>query len=158
MSETFSAEGGCSCGQVRYRVTERPLFVNCCHCTWCQRQSGSAFAINAMIESDQIKLLAGTPEGIEVPTPSGKGQTIMRCPNCKIAVWGHYGGAGDNLAFLRVGSLDDATVLEPDVHIYTSTKQPWVTLPEGKPSFPEYYSAKKIWPPESLQRMAALMG
>ncbi len=157
-SDPFQADGGCSCGEIRYRLKDRPLFVNCCHCTWCQRQSGSAFAVNAMIETDRIERLKGEPEGVDVPTPSGATQTIMRCPTCRVAVWSHYAGAGHRLAFVRVGSLDDSSLIEPDVHIYTTTKQPWVTLPDDKPAFPEYYSARKTWPPESLQRMAALMG
>ena len=158
MSEIFSAEGGCACGRVRYRMTAAPLFVQACHCTWCQRQSGGAFAVNAMIETDRIELLEGEPEAAPVPTPSGKGQTILRCPACRIALWSHYGAAGDRLAFVRAGSLDGGAVLEPDIHIYTSTRQPWVALPEGKPAVPEYYNAREVWPGESLARMKRLMG
>jgi hypothetical protein len=157
-SPSFSVEGGCSCGEVRYRLTDRPIFVHGCHCTWCQRQSGSAFAINAMIETDRVEILAGKPEPTPTPSPSGKGQTILRCPTCRIAVWSHYAGAGDKLAFVRAGSLDDTTRIEPDIHIYTSTKQPWVTLPQDKHAVPEYYNAKEMMPPESLARMAALRG
>jgi len=157
-TETFSAEGGCACGEVRYRITDRPLFVHGCHCTDCQRHSGGAFAINAMIETDRVELLAGTVKSVAVPTPSGKGQQIQRCPTCNTALWSHYGGAGDKLAFLRAGTLDDNTLLEPDIHIFTRSKQPWVILPKGKPAVEVYYDAKKMMPPESLARMAALMG
>ena len=151
-------EGGCACGEVRYRMESKPLFVHCCHCTWCQRESGSAFALNAMIEADRVVLLQGAPEVVETPSNSGKGQKFSRCPVCKIALWSNYAGAGDKVRFVRVGTLDEAGTLPPDIHIFTSTKQPWVVLPEGAPAVPEYYSAKDYWPEESLARRKALFG
>ena len=154
-SETF--DGGCTCRHVRYRLTSRPLFVNCCHCTWCQRETGSAFAINAMIEADRVELLAGEPECIDTPSNSGKGQKIWRCPNCHIAVWSNYAGAGDAVKFVRVGTLDEAGRVPPDIHIFTTTKQPWVVFPAGVPVVEEYYKAADYWPKESLERRAALM-
>jgi len=158
MDKGFPAEGGCACGTVRYRMESAPIVVHGCHCTRCQRESGSAFATNAMIETDRVTLLAGEPLAVMTPSASGKGQNILRCPTCHVAVWSHYNGAGDKLAFVRVGTLDDATLLEPDIHIFTSTKQPWVTLPEGKPAVPEYYSAKEILPAENLARSKAARG
>jgi len=153
--ETF--EGGCTCRQVRYRMTSRPMFVHCCHCSWCQRETGSAFAVNAMIEADRVELLAGQPEMINTPSASGKGQKIWRCPNCRVAVWSNYSGSGEKVHFVRVGSLDEPTKLPPDIHIFTSTKQPWVALPDnGKPVVPEYYSPKELWPKESQDRFRAL--
>ena len=158
MSDFFPAEGGCRCGEVRYRINSAPIFVHGCHCTDCQRLSGGAFAVNAMIETDQVELLEGEPVSVPVPTPSGKGQNIMRCPTCNTAVWSFYGGAGDKLAFVRAGTLDDTSHVEPNIHIFTRSKQPWVTLPEGKPAVEVYYDAKEMMPAKSLQRMAALMG
>jgi len=155
--ETVSLEGGCTCGKVRYRMTSKPLFVHCCHCLWCQRETGSAFALNAMIEADRVELLKGSPVVVETPSNSGKGQKILRCPECQIAVWSHYAGAGETLSFVRVGTLDEPDLLPPDIHIFTETKQPWVVLPEGVPSMPVYYSAKEYWPQESLERMKALL-
>ncbi len=148
--------GGCDCKQIRYRLTSRPLFVHCCHCRWCQRESGSAFALNAMIEADRVERLAGAPECVDTPSASGKGQKIWRCPSCRIAVWSNYGGAGPAIHFVRVGTLDDPDALPPDIHIYTSTKQPWVTLAPGTPAVPEYYERERYWPPESLARREAL--
>ncbi len=150
-------EGGCTCRAVRYRMRGRPLFVHCCHCRWCQRETGSAFAVNAMIETDRVTLLAGEPEMVLTPSNSGKGQKIARCPTCRIALWSHYGGAGDAIAFVRVGTLDDPDRHPPDIHIFTASKQPWVTLPEGAPAVEEYYRAKDFWPEESLARRKALM-
>src|SRR5208282_3785151 len=106
-SETSYFEGGCTCGFVRYRMSGGPLFVHCCHCSWCQRETGSAFALNAMIEAERVQLLQGEVEVIETPSQSGKGQRISRCPTCKIAVWSNYVGAGDAVRFVRVGSLDE---------------------------------------------------
>jgi hypothetical protein len=155
MSETF--DGQCTCGFVRYRMTSRPLFVNCCHCTWCQRETGSAFAINAMIEADRVQVLAGEPVRIDTPSNSGKGQKITRCPKCHVALWSNYAGAGDAVRFVRVGTLLEAGRMPPDIHIFTSTKQPWVVLPPGMPAMEEYYDRKKYWPKESLERREAMI-
>ena len=148
-------EGGCDCRFVRYRMT-KPLFVHCCHCRWCQRETGSAFVINAMIEADRVELQAGQPEMVLTPSASGKGQKIWRCPTCRVAVWSNYPGAGDAVRFVRVGTLDNPDLVPPDIHIYTSTKQPWVVLPPGTPAVPEFYTLEDYWPKESLERRAAM--
>jgi hypothetical protein len=150
-------EGGCTCRAVRYRMTSDPLFVNCCHCRWCQRETGASFALNAMIEADRVVLLRGTPEVINTPSNSGKGQKITRCPTCRIALWSNYAGAGDAVRFVRVGTLDEPDRLPPDIHIFTSSKQPWVVLPPNMPAVAEYYDLEKYWPAASLERRRALM-
>lgn len=150
-------DGGCTCRHVRYRMTTRPLIVHCCHCRWCQRETGSAFALNAMIETDRVQLLAGRIESINTPSASGKGQKISRCPKCRVAVWSNYAGAGDAVRFVRVGTLDEPDRLPPDMHIFTASKQPWMLLPPGALACEEYYRASKVWPPESLERRAALL-
>jgi len=150
-------EGGCDCRAVRYRLRSTPLFVNCCHCRWCQRETGTAFALNAMIETARVELLSGEPELVDTPSNSGKGQKIARCPTCRIALWSHYAGAGTVLSFVRVGTLDNPDRFPPDIHIFTSTKQPWVVLPPGARAVPEYYDAKQEWPPESLERRQAYL-
>jgi hypothetical protein len=149
-------EGGCTCRAVRYRLASRPLFVHCCHCTWCQRESGSSFALNAMIESERVELLSGAPELVETPSASGAGQRIARCPRCRIAVWSHYAGAGDAVRFVRVGTLDEPGRLPPDIHIFIASKQPWVVLPLATPAVPEYYDSKRYWPADSLARRDAM--
>jgi len=151
-------EGGCTCREVRYAMKRRPMFVNCCHCTWCQRETGTAFALNALIESSEVELTHGKPELVDTPSNSGKGQVIARCPKCHVALWSNYGGIGDIVRFIRVGTLDDPTAFEPGCHIFTTTKQPWVVIPEGMRSVPEYYKAAEIWPKESLARREALFG
>jgi hypothetical protein len=148
-------EGGCSCGRVRYRLTTAPMFVHCCHCKDCQRQTGSAFVLNALIETDRMELLSGEPAPISMATDSGRPHDIYRCPDCRIAVWSDYGRRGV-MRFVRVGTLDDPSGLPPDVHIFTRSKLPWVTLPDGVPSFDVYYDIKEVWPAESLKRREAL--
>ncbi|MGH8320957.1 MAG: GFA family protein [Gammaproteobacteria bacterium] len=150
-------EGGCTCRTVRYRMTGKPLFVHCCHCRWCQRETGASFALNAMIEAERVILLKGDVEIINTPSNSGKGQRISRCPACRIALWSNYAGAGDAVRFVRVGSLDEPDRFPPDIHIFTSSKQPWVVLPQNTPAVPEYYDRKLYWPKESLERRAALL-
>jgi hypothetical protein len=150
-------DGGCTCRHVRYRMTTQPLFVHCCHCSWCQRESGAAFALNAMIEADRVLLLSGDVVVIDTPSHSGKGQRITRCANCQVAVWSNYSGAGDTIRFVRVGTLDEPARFAPDIHIFTASKQPWVTLPPDIPAEAEYYRASERWPAESLERRAALL-
>jgi len=150
-------EGGCACGAVRYRLTSKPMFVHCCHCRDCQRQTGSAFVLNALIETDRVTLLSGEPRPVAVPTDSGRPHEIFRCPTCQTAVWSDYGRRGV-LRFVRVGTLDDAAALPPDVHIYTRSKLPWIALPAGVPAFEAYYDMKKLWPAASLERRRAILG
>lgn len=156
-SDPFPLDGGCDCRHVRYRLQTAPLFVHCCHCRWCQRESGASYALNAMIESDRVALLAGEVDIVDTPSDSGLGQRIARCPRCRIAVWSHYAGAGPVLRFIRVGTLDDPDRLPPDIHIFTASKQPWVVLPAGTPAVPEYYDRDRYWPAASLARRQAIL-
>ncbi len=150
-------EGGCTCGNIRYRMTTKPMFVHCCHCRWCQRETGASFALNAMIEADRVILLNGTPEVIDTPSHSGEGQKIWRCSNCSIAVWSNYTGAGNLVNFVRVGTLDNPDMLPPDIHIFTESKQPWVTLSSDIPTVEQYYELKEYWSKESLDRRHTLL-
>lgn len=139
-----SREGGCACGTVRFRLTDDPIVVHCCHCRSCQRESGSAFALNAVIEADNVELVSGAPERIDTPSDSGKGQAVFRCPVCKVALWSHYAGVGAKADFIRVGALDDPDAFPPNVHIFTASKQPWVALPTDAEAFAAYYSGKDV--------------
>ena len=146
--------GRCTCGKVTYRAAVDPMIVHCCHCSWCQRETGSAFVINALIERDTLAV-DGEIEIIDTPSNSGRGQKIARCPTCRVALWSHYSRRGTALAFVRVGTLDDPDAVPPDVHIFTSSKQPWVRLPDGARSFPEFYKVPEVWPADALARAAA---
>jgi len=147
-------DGGCDCRAVRYRMHARPMFVHCCHCRWCQRETGTAFALNALIENDRVELLAGPVDVVDTPSHSGNGQRIARCPTCRVAVWSHY--SSPLLSFVRVGTLDEPDRFPPDIHIFTSTKQPWVRLSGEVPVVPEYYRSAEMWPAASLERRKAL--
>jgi hypothetical protein len=150
-------EGGCDCLAVRYRMESAPMIVHCCHCRWCQRESGASFALNAMIESSRLKSLGIAPDMVLTPSESGSGQHIARCPGCKVALWSHYAGAGPAVAFVRVGTLDKPDALAPDIHIFTASKQPWVILPLGTPAFERYYDREQVWSNEALARREALL-
>ena len=142
---------------MRYRLTSEPLIVHCCHCLNCQRQTGSAFAINVLIEADRVEQLAGVPEPVPVPRDDGSEQTIYRCPECRVSVYSDYGSPA--ILFVRAGTLDDPSQVTPDVHIYTRSKVGWFTLPESAPAFEAYYDTKQLWPAASLERLrAALAG
>lgn len=156
-TEASPYDGGCTCRFVRYRMVSKPLFVHCCHCRWCQRETGASFALNALIEADGVLLLHGQVAATNTPSNSGKGQKISRCPKCHIAVWSNYAGAGDAIHFIRVGTLDEPDRLRPDIHIFTASKQPWVVIPPDMTAVPEYYRASERWPKESLERRATLL-
>lgn len=150
-------EGGCACGAVRYRLEAPPMFVHCCHCLDCQRQTGSAFVLNALIETDRIAPLSGETVAVTMPTDSGRPHRVFRCAQCQTALWSEYGGVS-KLRFVRVGTLDKPATIAPDVHIYTRSKQPWVVLPPDVPAFEAYYDSRKLWPAASLERRRAIMG
>ncbi len=156
--EEYFAEGRCACDGVRYRLSSRPLFVHCCHCSWCQRETGSAFVLNAMIESDRVIVTKGQPNTVSIPSESGKGQQMVRCPECQTTLWSHYAGIGDKVSFIRAGTLDDPSLTPPDIHIFTSTKLPWVQLPQDIPAVSGYYSRKEYWPEASIVRVKKVTG
>lgn len=157
--QTDHIQGGCTCKHVRYKITSEPLIVHCCHCRYCQRQSGAAFALNALFESKNVELLDGSVNEITVPSPSGKGQIIARCPNCEIALWSNYfmGGIREKIRFIRVGTLDNPDLLPPNVHIFTDTKQPWVDLSQSKLVVEQFYDYETTWTKENLAIKKALL-
>ena len=155
--DSFPIHGGCVCKHIRYRMLTKPLFVHCCHCTWCRRESGSAFNLNAIIEIDQFELLTlDEPLLVKLPSESGKGQDCFRCPKCFTLIWSVY--SNPLLRFIRGGTLDEPAACPPSIHIYTTTKLPWVVLADDctAPIVDEYYDEETAWPRESLERLAEL--
>jgi hypothetical protein len=148
-------EGGCACGAVRYRLTSEPLFTNCCHCLSCQRQTGSAFVINVLIEADRVELLAGEPQAVDVPRDDGGTQQIFRCPTCQVAVFSQY--TRPEVRYVRAGTLDQPSSVAPDAHIFTRSKLSWVTLPDSAPAFEVYYEMEALWPQASRERLEAIL-
>jgi hypothetical protein len=151
-------EGGCGCGHVRYTITTAPLIVHCCHCRYCQRQTGSAFVINALYEAPEIEVTNGVVYKIVTPSPSGKGQIIARCPKCQVALWSHYnmGGLREKISFLRVGTLDNPDLIPPDIHIFTESKQPWFEIPKNATSVEAFYEMEDILTKENYKRLSSL--
>jgi hypothetical protein len=155
------ADGRCACGAVRYRLQDRPFAVHCCHCRDCQRETGSAFVLNGLVETALIEVIAGEPETVLTPSASGKGQRIVRCPNCKVALWSHYGGMGDKAAFVRIGTLEEPDAWPPQVHIFTRSKQSWFELPVGTPTFEVFYSRdhlERLFGGDGADRWRSLRG
>ena len=153
---TKTLTGGCACGAVRYRLASAPMFVNCCHCTWCQRETGSAFVINAVIEADRLELTEGETLAVPTASESGTPQIVHRCPTCHVALWSHYGGR-TRTAFVRAGTLDKPNPIRPDAHIFTRSKLAWVNLEGDIPAFEIFYDLAQQWPADSLARREAVM-
>ncbi|MCG2634683.1 MAG: GFA family protein [Gammaproteobacteria bacterium] len=155
---SFPQSGHCTCGEIHFTLKTPPLFVHCCHCSWCQRESGSAFALNALIEADRLEVTQGTPEMIELPSNSGKGQQVFRCPGCHTALWSQYGAAGEAISFVKVGVLENPDSCPPDIHIFTSTKLSWVQLPPETPASETYYRRSEQWSAASIARYNTALG
>ena len=147
--------GACGCGQLTYQLASAPMFVHCCHCQECQTQTGSAFVLNAIIETDQVHVDGKRTEH-GFPTPSGKGQIITRCADCGTAISSRYMVRLGKMTYIRVGTLSNPAECPPDVQIFTSSKQPWVPLSSAIPSFEEFYNFKEVWPEHAYVRMQAL--
>jgi hypothetical protein len=157
--------GHCDCKAITYELLASFLCIHCCHCTWCQRESGSAFALNAIIESSNFRLTSTlAPRHVPTPTPSGDGQIIARCPECWVAVYADYGGDGQRLKYVKLGTIDHAdrarAGIKPDVHIFTSTKLEWVDLSgereKGVPIYEGYYRRTEVWSEEANRRFDIL--
>ena len=155
--QQHQSEGGCACGAIRYRLRSAPMFVQCCHCRDCQRQVGSAFVVNALIETDRIEVTGIAPEPVSMPTSSGRPHDVYRCTTCRTALWSDY-GRRPSLRFVRVCTLDDPAAHPPAAHIFTRSKLPWVRLSEAAPAFPIYYDMAALWPAQSLARRRAILG
>ncbi|WP_433989599.1 hypothetical protein SuNHUV7_02240 (plasmid) [Pseudoseohaeicola sp. NH-UV-7] len=149
--------GSCGCGKVAYKMTSNPMIVHCCHCKECQKQTGAAYVLNAIIEADRVICEGATTEHT-LPTPSGKGQVITRCASCGTAVFSSYLVRLGKLTYVRVGTLDDPSRCPPDVQIFTSSKQPWVPLHPDIPSFDEFYKFEDVWSGSSLKRWNKIFG
>ncbi len=156
MVSSGALPGACFCGAVRYELTARPMFVHCCHCTDCQVQTGGAFAINAIIEAEHVKLTCGKPVRVTMPTESGRPHDIYRCAKCQTALWSDY-GRRKVMLFVRVSTLKRPHNIKPDVHIFTRSKVKWLPLPPGARAFKVYYSTTKEWPAKALARRNAVL-
>lgn len=153
MNASIGLEGGCACGDVRYRLNRTPLVVHACHCRDCQRITGSAFVINVWIERVGVELASGAPRSFRLPAGSGEPHEVFFCGRCGTTVWSRYHAVPGHCLFVRAGTLDDPAAVAPDFHIFTASKLPWLPLPEGARAFPRMYEVPKLWPPEKLARL-----
>ncbi len=147
--------GSCGCGQLTYQLSSPPMFVHCCHCRECQKQTGSAYVLNAIIETKRVTW-SGEATNHTLATPSGKGQKITRCAECGTAVFSEYLVRLGKLRYVRVGTLDNPDLCPPDAQIFTSSKQSWVPLKSDIPSFENFYEFKEVWPKEAYERLNAV--
>ncbi|KAF2714816.1 hypothetical protein K504DRAFT_529080 [Pleomassaria siparia CBS 279.74] len=162
--KTFTPlKGHCTCKTITYEVVAPFLVTNCCHCTWCQRETGTVFVLNAIIETSNFRITSETkPVFVYIPSASGDGQMIARCPTCYVALYGDYVGDGAWTTFVKAGTLDDdgKKRVKPDVHIFTSTKMDWVDLTSererGVPILEKGYKREDVWSREANERFAAL--
>ena len=151
--------GRCACGSVEFVITDEPLFVNVCHCHRCQRESGSPFACNVLIEADRLELRSGAVAPIRVPTDSGRAHDIHRCTACGAPMWSIYERLSP-IRFIRVGNFDleSRAALRPKAQIFTQSKLPWVVMPESLPAFDGFYDIKELWPQASIARLMRALG
>jgi hypothetical protein len=145
--------GGCSCGRIRYRLTNTPLVVHACHCRNCQRITGGAFVINIWIEKEYFKTSGAKPRSYKTKGGSGKAHEAFFCGTCGTYIWSCYAIAPGDAVFVRAGTLDKPGVVKPDIHLFARTKLPWLTLPEGIPAFRSGYNISRVWPQASLERL-----
>lgn len=157
MSNGTIREGGCGCGQVRYRLRGEPIFVNNCHCRLCQQQTGSTSVVNVFTESENVDLLQGDLTEHTVTAGSGGPHVICRCAACGTAVWSVYPRLGRLGLGVRAGTLDDPGSVTPDAVIFTDSMMPWVALPAGIPAFAATYNPFELLPPGRVARLQAML-
>jgi hypothetical protein len=146
-------DGGCACGAVRYRLLKPPLFVHCCHCTRCQRESGTAYVAHGMIERANLEW-DGEVTAVRLPTDSKTRHEIVHCAACLTPLWGQHGRQPSVMVYLKVGTFDAPERCPPNAHIFVRSKLAWVAINPDIPQFARYYNAAKVWPQESLERYA----
>ena len=122
--------GGCQCGATRYEVAVPPKQVLACHCTDCQKQSGSAFGLVMVVDEQAFELTEGEVRKFVSMSAAGREKTGAFCPECGSRIY-HVIAWRPGMLSVRAGTLDDTSWLEPEVHLWTASKQPWVHIPEG---------------------------
>ncbi|MFT4560575.1 MAG: hypothetical protein ACI9BW_000309 [Gammaproteobacteria bacterium] len=149
--------GGCVCGQVRYELKDGPLFVHACHCSDCQRATGSAFVVNLGVASSDF-VIEGKTSTVTNPTPSGSGYDAHFCPNCATVLWSKYHFIDLPILALRGGTLDDPNLAPPTYHVHTRRKQSWVVLPNDTQIFDEWFEPAEVWSKEALTKIENMVG
>jgi hypothetical protein len=144
---TVELQGGCSCGDIRYQLSNAPLFVHACHCLNCQKFCNSAFGITAIVLQCDVALTEG--DLVQLVMPSGRSR--WQCASCGESIY-VTSPSHPATALLRPGSLDRVGGLTIDAHIWVKRKQDWISLPNKVPQFDEGYDRNEVWPQVSLER------
>lgn len=159
--------GHCVCKTVTYALTAPPMITHCCHCTYCQLETGSAFALNTVVESYNFTITSSLPPLFaNRPSPSapdGSQHLVAYCPNraCNTDIFSYY-GANKATVYVKAGTLDHESRrrVRPDVHIFASSKVDWIDLrgevDKGVPVYEEFYDREDVWANESLVRLERL--
>ena len=147
---TLPLTGGCSCGAIRYEVSDLPLALYTCNCTECQTASGSAFALNMPVATKDLHFTKGQPKGWQRINSSGAKVTAWFCGDYGARLHGEREGRPDSMT-LRAGTLDDTSWLEPAAHIFMRSAQPWVQPAKDakcfdeQPAPAEFRAALAVW-------------
>ena len=122
--------GGCQCGAIRYDILGAPELLLACHCTDCQRQSGSAFGMTLVVSEEDFQLTKGDVKTYSLKSAAGRPKLGAFCPNCGTRIY-HKPEWRKGMVSVKPGTLDDTSGLKPTLHLWTSSKQPWITISEG---------------------------
>jgi hypothetical protein len=141
MSLILPAEGGCQCGNIRYRVMGEPVWLAVCHCSECRRQSGAAFGMSLRLREADVKLISGKPKSWTRTADSGRLVICHFCGNCGIRVW--HEPAGSGFFHIKPGTLDDPSRLAPRYEGWTKRKAPWLRIDGLDGSFDEQPSSDR---------------
>tara|TARA_B100000579_G_scaffold278075_1_gene230015 strand:- start:122 stop:604 length:483 start_codon:yes stop_codon:yes gene_type:complete len=150
MENNEKLKGGCICGQVKYYITEKPLFTQACHCKDCKVLTGSSYVVNSSVLENTL-FVEGEVSSTELKAGSGASCKTYFCNKCGAYVYADYDSAFKRLT-LRTKTLNNPENFPPQVHIFTKDKDPWLNLSKDVTCFEEMYDPKKIWPEESLKR------
>ena len=150
MAKNESLTGRCICGQVKYKITEKPLFTQACHCTDCKIITGSSYVINTSV-LDNTLIIEGEVASTELKAGSGATSKAYFCTKCGTYIYTDYASAVGRLT-VRTKTLNNSENFPPQVHIFIKDKDPWLKLTEDAICFEKMYDPKKTWPEESLKR------
>ena len=116
--------GGCLCGAIRYTVSAPLGALRVCHCTHCQKNTGTGMSVNAVIAAQEFALTQGTP--MRFTTIADSGRTLRRyfCGDCGSPLYAHREESPERLV-LKAGTLDDSSGLKITAHIWTRSARPW---------------------------------
>lgn len=120
--------GRCACGAIEYRINAEPLTFYICHCTDCQKLSGSAYGLSMPVLEETLEVLKGAAAKSSFETSAGKSKTVYQCPECFTRLWADPPGV-PGVLLIRPGALENAADLVPVAHTFTDSALPWVSIP-----------------------------